>query len=102
MLEEGSERRAAFAQLRSRAHKIAVETVEKKSLSPVNDNVYGLDAHNLRPLGHWRNLEQLRMLGACAPDSAPFDLVMEFLVGLPAAEPLLGVDCRDLVFSLSQ
>ena len=34
VLEEGSERRAAFAQLRSRAHEIAVETVEKKSLSP--------------------------------------------------------------------
>ena len=30
VLEEGSERRAAFAQLRSRAHKIAVETVKKK------------------------------------------------------------------------
>ena len=50
VLEEGSERRAAFAQLRSRAH-IAVETVEKKSLSPFNDKVYGLDAHNSRPLG---------------------------------------------------
>ena len=48
VLEEGSERRAAFAQLRGRAHKIAVETVEKKSLSPFNDKVYGLDAHNLR------------------------------------------------------
>ena len=45
VLEEGSERRAAFAQLRSRAHEIAVETVEKKSLSPFNDKVYGLDAH---------------------------------------------------------
>ena len=56
VLEEGSERRAAFAQLRSRAHEIAVETVEKKSLSPFNDKVYGLDAHNSRPLGHWRNL----------------------------------------------
>ena len=44
VLEEGSERRAAFTQLRSRAHKIAVETVEKKSLSPFNDKVYGLDA----------------------------------------------------------
>ena len=64
VLEEGSERRAAFAQLRSRAHEIAVETVEKKSLSPFNDKVYGLDAHNSRPLGHWRNLEQLRTLGA--------------------------------------
>ena len=51
VLEEGSERRAAFAQLRSRAHEIAVETVEKKSLSPFNDKVYGLDAHNSRPLG---------------------------------------------------
>ena len=40
VLEEGSERRAAFAQLRSRAHEIAVETVEKKSLSPFNDKVY--------------------------------------------------------------
>ena len=58
VLEEGSERRAAFA-LRSRAHEIAVETVEKKSLSPFNDKVYGLDAHNSRLLGHWRNLEQL-------------------------------------------
>ena len=81
MLEEGSERRAAFAQLRSRAHEIAVETVEKKSLSR-------LDAHNSRPLGHWRNLEQLRMLGAYAPPgSAPFDLVMEFLVGPPPLGP---------------
>ena len=85
VLEEGSERRAAFAQLRSRAHEIAVETVEKKSLSPFNDKVYGLDAHNL---GHWRNLEQLRMLGAYAPPgSAPFDLVMEFLVGPPPLGP---------------
>ena len=50
VLEEGSERRAAFAQLRSRAHEIAVETVEKKSLSPFNDKAYGLDAHNSRPL----------------------------------------------------
>ena len=41
VLEEGSERRAAFAQLRSRAREIAVETVEKKSLSPFNDKVYG-------------------------------------------------------------
>ena len=56
---------------------IAVETVEKKSLSPFNDKVYGLDAHNSRPLGHWRNLEQLRMLGAYAPPgSAPFDLFL--------------------------
>ena len=44
MLEKGSERRAAFAQLRS--------------LSPFNDKVYGLDAHNL--LGHWRNSCALR------------------------------------------
>ena len=98
VLEEGRERRAAFAQLRSRAHEIAVETVEKKSLSPFNDKVYGLDAHNSRPLGHWRNLEQLRMLGAYAPPgSAPFDLVMEFLVGPPplGPAPLLGVDCRN-------
>ena len=88
VLEEGSERRAAFAQLRSRAHEIAVETVEKKLLSPFNDKVYGLDAHNSRPLGHWRNLEQLRMLGAYAPPgSAPFDLVMEFLVGPPPLRP---------------
>ena len=86
VLEEGSERRAAFAQLRSRAHEIAVETVEKKSLSPLNDKVYGLDAHNLRPLGHWRNLE----LGAYAPPgSAPFDLVMEFFVGPPPLGPTL-------------
>ena len=70
VLEEGSERRAAFAQLRSRAHEIAVETVEKKSLSPFNDKVYGLDAHNSRP-----------------PGSAPFDLVMEFLVGPPPLGP---------------
>ena len=106
MLEEGSERRAAFAQLRS-AHEIAVETVEKKSLSPFNDKVY---AHNSRPLGHWRNLEQLLMLGAYAPPgSAPFDLVMEFLVGppplgpAPAAEPLRTGKKRSraLVFSLS-
>ena len=61
---------------------------EKKSLSPFNDKVYGLDAHNSRPLGHWRNLEQLRMLGAYAPPgSAPFDLVMEFLVGPPPLGP---------------
>ena len=113
VLEEGSERRAAFAQLRSRAHEIAVETVEKKSLSPFNDKVYGLDAHNSRP----HNLEQLRMLGAYAPPgSAPFDLVMEFAPAsgarsgtAAAAEPLLGVDCRNLkkrsralVFSLSR
>ena len=55
VLEEGSERRAAFAQLRSRAHEIAVETVEKKSLLPFNDKVHGLDAHNSWPLEHWRN-----------------------------------------------
>ena len=88
VLEEGSERRAAFAQLRSRAHEIAVQTVEKKLLSPFNNKVYGLDAHNSRWLGHWRNLEQLRMLGAYAPpNSAPFDLVMEFLVGPPPLGP---------------
>ena len=96
VLEKGSERRATFAQLRSRARKIAVETVEKKSLSPFNNKVYGLDAHNSRPLGHWRNLEQLRMLGA------PFDLVMEFLVGPPSLGlaptlplRLLSVDSRN-------
>ena len=94
VLEEGSERRAAFAQLRSRAQ-IAVETVEKKSLSPFNDKVYGLDAHNSRPLGHWRNLEQLRMLGAYAPPgSAPFDLVMEFLVGPPPLGPAPALPLR--------
>ena len=88
VLEEGSERRAAFAQLRSRAHEVAAETVEKKSLSPFNDKVYGLDAHNSRPLGHCRNLEQLRLLGAYTPPgSAPFDLVMEFLVGPPPLGP---------------
>ena len=80
VLEEGSERRAAFAQLRSRAHEIAVETV---------------DAHNSRPLGHWRNLEQLRMLGAYAPPgSAPFDLVMEFLVGPPPLGPAPALPLR--------
>ena len=95
VLEEGSERRAAFAQLRSRAHEIAVETVEKKSLSPFNDKVYGLDAHNSRPLGHWRNLEQLRMLGAYAPPgSAPFNLVMEFLVGPPPLGPAPALPLR--------
>ena len=95
VLEEGSERRAAFAQLRSRAREIAVETVEKKSLSPFNDKVYGLDAHNSRPLGHWRNLEQLRMLGAYAPPgSAPFDLVMEFLVGPPPLGPAPALPLR--------
>ena len=107
MLEEGSERRAAFAQLRSRAHEIAVETVEKKSLSPFNDKVYGLDARNSRPLGHWRNLEQLRMLGRlrsarlCAlrprdgvPRGAPASGARSSTAA--AAEPLLGVDCRNL------
>ena len=106
VLEDGSERRATFAQLRSRAREIAVETVEKKSLSPFNDKVYGLDAHNSRPLGHWRNLEQLRMLGAYAPPGSralrPRDGVPR---GAPAsgarsdtaaaAEPMLGVDCRN-------
>ena len=80
VLEEGSERRAAFAQLCSRAHEIAVETVEKKSLLPFNDKVYGLDAHNSRPLGHWRSC-------GCWARSAPFDLVMEFLVGPPPLGP---------------
>ena len=91
MLEEGSERRAAFAQLRSRAHEIAVETVEKKSLSPFNDKVHGLNAHNSRPLGHWRNLEQLRMLGACASSGS---LVMEFLVGPPPLGPAPALPLR--------
>ena len=50
-------RRPRHAERPSQAHEIAVETVEKKSLSPFNDKVYGLDAHNSRPLGHWRNLE---------------------------------------------
>ena len=82
MLERSSERRATFAQLHSRGHQIAVETVEKKSLSPFNDKIYGLDAHSSRPLGHWRNLEQLRLLAAYAPPgSEAFDLLMEFLVG---------------------
>ena len=83
VLEEGSERRAAFAQLRSRGHEIAVETVEKKSLSPFNDKVYALDAHNSCPLGHWRNLEQLRLLAAYAP-----------LVGPPPLEPALTLPLR--------
>ena len=75
VLEEGSERRAAFAQLRSRAHEIAVETVEKKSLA--------LQRQGLRP-----RRSQLRMLGAYAPPgSAPCDLVMEFLVGPPPLGP---------------
>ena len=68
---------------------------EKKSLSPFNDKVYGLDAHNSRPLKHWRNLEQLRMLGAYAPPgSAPFDLVMEFLVGPPPLGPAPALPLR--------
>ena len=51
VLEESSDRAScARAQLRSRAHEIAVETVEKKSLSPFNDKVHGLDAHNR---GRW-------------------------------------------------
>ena len=48
VLEKGSKRRAAFAQLRSRARNIAVETVKKKSLSPFNNKVL--------QFGHWRNL----------------------------------------------
>ena len=49
-----------------------METVEKKSLS-----------HNSRPLGHWRNLDA----AYAPPGSAPFGLVMEFLVGPPPLGP---------------
>ena len=72
----------------------AVETVEKKSLSPFNDKVYGLDARNSRLLGHWRNLEQLRLLAAYTPGSTPFNLVMEFLVGPPPLGPALTLPLR--------
>ena len=86
VLEEGSERRAAFAQLRSGR--------TRSPWRPSRRSSPFLDAHNLRPLGHWRNLEQLRMLGAYAPPgSAPFDLVMEFLVGPPPVGPLQHCRC---------
>ena len=44
------------------------------ALAAFNNKVYGL-AHNLRPLEHWRNLEQLRLLAAYAPPgfSGPAD-----------------------------
>ena len=61
VLEEGSERRAAFAQLRSRAHEIAVETVEKKSLSP-------FQRQGLRP-----RRSQLAAAGALAQPGAAAD-----------------------------
>ena len=75
VLEESGKRRATFTTLRS-------QTVEKKSLSAFNDKVFQLDAHSSRPLGHWRNLEQLRLLAAYAPPSTEvFENVMEFLIG---------------------
>ena len=101
VLEEGSERRAAFA------HEIAVETVEKKSLSPFNDKVYGLDAHNSRPLGALAqpgaaaDAGRLRSARLCAlrprggvPRGAPASGARSGTAA--AAEPLLGVDCRSL------
>ena len=82
VLEESGKRRATFSTLRSREHQVCVETVEKKSLSAFNDKVFQLDAHSSRPLGHWRNLEQLRLLAAYAPPGTEiFDNVMEFLIG---------------------
>ena len=53
VLEEGSERRAAFVQLRSRAHEIAVETVEKKSLSPFTPSTTRSTASTLTTRGRW-------------------------------------------------
>ena len=56
----------------------------RRSRSPFNDKVYGLDAH-----------KQLRMLRAYAPPgSAPFDLVMELLVGPPPLGPAPALPLR--------
>ena len=82
VLEEGSERRATFAQLRSRAHEIAVETVEKKSLSPFNDTTLGAAAD----AGRLRNRPAPRPLTSSS--GARSDTVA-------AAEAMLGVDCRN-------
>ena len=79
VLEESGERSST---LRSREHQVCVETVENNSLSAFNDKVFQLDAHSSRPLGHWRNLEQLRLLAAYAPPGTEiFENVMEFLIG---------------------
>ena len=112
VLEEGSERRAAFAQLRSRAHEIAVETVEKKSLSPFNDKVYGL-AGTLAQPGAAADAGRLRCARLRAlrprdgvPRGAPASGARSDTAA--AAEPLLGVDSRNrkrsraLVFSPSR
>ena len=89
VLEEGSERRAAFAQLRSRADRreeVALP-LQRQGLRPRRSQ--------LAAAGDWRNLEQLRMLGAYAPPgSAPFDLVMEFLMGPPPLGPAPALPLR--------
>ena len=79
VLEEGSERRAAFAQLRSRAHEIAVETVEKSRSPPSTTRS---TASTLTTRGRW------------GTGSAPFDLVMEFLVGPPPLGPAQALPLR--------
>ena len=82
VLEEGSERRATFAQLRSRAHEIAVETVEKKSLSPFNDKVYGSAPFDL--------VEFLRILaGKVSSPSLPSSPITSMALARAAAESAL-------------
>ena len=85
----------AAAQLRARDR---LETVEKKSLSPFNDKVYGLDAHNS---GAAADAGRLRSARLCAlrprdgvPRGAPASGARSGTAA--AAEPLLGVDCRNL------
>ena len=90
VLEEGSKRRAAFAQLRSRARDRRGDRREK-SLLPFNDKVYGLAAAAVGRLRSAR-LHALRPRDG-VPRGAPASRARSDTAA--AAEPMLGVDCRN-------
>ena len=87
----GFETSVDFCQLVSRHFQMAVERKHKKALSPFNDKVYQLDGESSRPLGHWRNNEELTaMVQALDPAGKPFQLIMIYLQGKPDITPELA------------
>ena len=87
-MSTGFETSVDFCQLVSHHFQMAVEHRRKKALSPFNDKVYQLDGESSRPLGHWRNNEELTALvQALDPAGKPFQLIMIYLQGRPDVAP---------------
>ena len=95
VLEEGSERRAAFAQLRSRAHEIAALALQRQGLRPRRSQL--APAGTLAQPGAAGRLRSARLRALRPRDGVPRGAPASGARSdtAAAAEPLLGVDCRN-------